>query len=53
MLKTSGSTESTTRSGKGGVEVGGDGGSVAVIIMVMMINIYLEAQDECINGLIN
>ena len=26
MLKTSGSTESTTRSGKGGVGVGGDGG---------------------------
>ena len=26
MLKTSGSTESTTRPGKGGVEVGGDGG---------------------------
>ena len=26
MLKTSGSTESTTRPGKGGVGVGGDGG---------------------------
>ena len=26
MLKTSGSTESTTRLGKGGVGVGGDGG---------------------------
>ena len=27
MLKTSGSTESTTRPRKGGVEVGGDGGN--------------------------
>ena len=31
MLKTSGSTESTTRPGKGGVEVGGDGGETLTL----------------------
>ena len=53
MLKTSGSTESTTRLEKDGIGVGDDGSVVAVMIVVIMMNTHLEAQDKCINGLIN
>ena len=56
MLKTSGSTESTTRPGKGGVGVGGDGGDGGGDSGDdggRMMNTHLEAQDEYINGLIN
>ena len=53
MLKTSGSTESTTRPGKGGVGVGGDGGGDSGDDGGRMMNTHLEAQDEYINGLIN
>ena len=43
MLKTAGSTESTTRPGKGGVGVGG---GFALMMVVMMMNIHLEAQGS-------
>ena len=45
MLKTSESTKSTTRPGKGGVEVGGDGGDDGG----HDDEIHLKAQDKRIN----
>ena len=52
MLKTSRSTESTTRPGKGGVGVGGDGGDDGGHDKDCRAT-HLEALDERINGRIN
>ena len=53
MLKTSKSTESTTRLGKSRVEVGGDGVDDAVDDSVDDAFTHLNAQDELINKLTN
>ena len=52
MMKTSGSIESTIRTEKGEVGVGGDGGGVAMMIVVIIMNTHFKAQDKYINGFI-